>query len=167
VPSTPRTNVCHCRPTGSSRGTAAARRSCAIPENNIANVDAVSGGASINSPPFAVRCTVRPDTRRSISAGDRIGSDAAAAAPGASRDSSPAATTASISRSAPSSSGTLTSSERTGAAELAGATTRSMRERKLPERAKATSSVVPSNSDHLTDAFRMCGACHDAVRASS
>ena len=53
---------------------AAAWRSCAIPENSAANVDAVSRGASITSPPFAVRRTVRPDTSRSISAADAIGS---------------------------------------------------------------------------------------------
>ena len=56
--------VCHCCPSGSSpvmSGGAAAWRSCAIPENSAANVDAVSRGASITSPPFAVRGTVRPE----------------------------------------------------------------------------------------------------------
>src|SRR5439155_23414624 len=78
---------------------AAAWRSCAIPENSAPNVDAASRGASMTRPPCAVRRTVTPDTRRWISAADGIGSSGGPAMPGASPDPSPAATTASISRS--------------------------------------------------------------------
>src|SRR5439155_14457862 len=84
--------VCHRRPLGLPRvtgGVAAAWRSCAIPENSAASVDAVWGSASMTSPPLAVRWTVSPETRRWISAADGNGSAPGAAAPGASRDSSP------------------------------------------------------------------------------
>ncbi len=80
-----------------------------------------------------------------MSAAGGIDSVPGLVASAASRDSSPAATTASISRSAPSSSDTRGSSARAAAGETAGVTMRSMRERKLPERSKATSSLVPSN----------------------
>jgi len=54
--------------------------------------------------------------------------------------------TASISRSGELSSGSAASAPRPGARGRAGATTRSIRERKLPERSNATSSVVASKS---------------------
>ena len=76
-------------------------------------------------------------------AAESAGSGAVAVAIAMSHDSSADATAASISRSAPSSSGPLTSSARASAGEIAGGTMRSMRERKLPERSKVTSSVVP------------------------
>jgi len=68
--------MCHRRPTGRPPvigGVAAAWRSCAIPENSAASVDAVSGGASMTSPPLALRWTVRRETRRWISAGEGNG----------------------------------------------------------------------------------------------
>ena len=55
-------------------GIATAWRSCPIPENSAASVAAVSGGASMSSPPGSVRRTVRPERRDWISGADGIGS---------------------------------------------------------------------------------------------
>jgi hypothetical protein len=82
------------------------------PENRAANVDALSGAVSMTNPPPAVRWIVTPDTSRRISTAEGIDIGPGTTASGASRYSSPAATTASISLSAPSSSGARSVRER-------------------------------------------------------
>src|SRR5712691_8506865 len=95
-----------------------------MPANRAASVEAVSGGASITRPPWAVRCTVRPAKSFWTSTADGGGAGSGAPGTRASRDSSPAATMASISRSAGPSSASAASTPRAGARSRAGATIR-------------------------------------------
>ena len=118
-----------------------------MPENSAANVDAVSGGASMTRPPLRRPPHGQTGNERWISAADGISSGTGAAAPRrvtrlvARRHHRVDLALRDI---------VLRDADIRGAGpcacEIAGATMRSMRERKLPERSNATSSVVPSKS---------------------
>lgn len=131
---------------GRAGSDAAACSSWAIPAKSAASVEAVSGGASIARPPLMVLCTLSPAKSLCMSPAEGGSVASGVAGVGASLDSSPAATRASIWCSAEPSSASGTSATRSGPRGRAATTTRSIRERKLPDRSKATSSVVPSKS---------------------